>query len=439
MIHYAVVGLLYVIILSYALGGHSLKTNEQRTVSASQGQNYFVPQTFFIDSNLLAQAKKVFKSGENKGLLANEITRLILEANTYLKTKPPSVMDKGEVPPSGNKHDFLSLSPYRWPNPESQSGLPYVFRDGKTNPEIFNAPDKHNLDKVTVMIKTLSLAYYFTDNPQYAQKASELLRVWFLNDETRMNPNLNYSEIIRGKPEINPAGIIAGEYIPQIFDAISIIKNSLSWNKADEEGMQNWFNRYLDWLLSSESGKIASMKINNHGTYYYLQVSSIALFLDKQDIVKEAVQSMIQESAMSSFRNTPHLLSSKITPDGKQPFELSRTKSLDYSMFNLLGLFNMAEIGEHVGIDMWNYKTVQGAGLRNALDYLIPYALEDKVWPYEQLVPIRKEYLAPILCMASIKYGEYNSNHTYYSYYESLDPIRIPLGSGNYGICVKNQ
>jgi Alginate lyase len=49
-------------------------------------------------------------------------------------------------------------------------------------------------------------------------------------------------------------------------------------------------------------------------------------------------------------------------------------------LFNLQGLFKLASIGQHVGIDLWDYKTLQGEGrgtseLQTALDYLIPYAL----------------------------------------------------------------
>lgn len=425
-----------VMMILFAPEARSLK--DQNMPSNSSDQTYFVPKTFFIDSNLLAQAKKIFQSNESKGLIVPEVTRLIQQANTYLKSKPTSVMDKEEAAPSGNKHDFLSLTPYRWPNPDTENGLPYVFRDGETNPEVYKIPDKHNLDDMIVKTKTLSLAYYFTDNPEYAKKAAELLRVWFLSNDTRMNPNLQFSETIRGKSGPNPSGVIAGAYMPNLFDAISIIENSPSWTIADKQGMRNWFNQYLEWLLSSGAGKLESMKINNHGTYYDVQVSSTALFLNKQDLVKSVLHNILQMPIVSGFRNTPHLLSVKITPEGQQPFELSRTNSLDYSMFNLIGLFYMAQIGEHVGLNLWNYTSSEGVGLRKALDYLIPYVMQDRAWPYRQQDTFRKDYVANLLCMASIKYDQANSTQSYFSFYKAIDPIKIRLGMDNYGICVKN-
>ncbi len=71
-------------------------------------------------------------------------------------------------------------------------------------------------------------------------------------------------------------------------------------------------------------------------------------------------------------------IAATIQPDGRQPFELMRSNSLDYSMFNLLGLFKLAIIGQRLGMDLWHYKTSQGAGLQMALDYLLPYALKNK-------------------------------------------------------------
>ncbi len=56
-----------------------------------------------------------------------------------------------------------------------------------------------------------------------------------------------------------------------------------------------WFSKYLDWLLNSNQGKEEAQKINNHGTYYKVQASSIALFLNKTGIAKNILQAMMQE------------------------------------------------------------------------------------------------------------------------------------------------
>lgn len=42
--------------------------------------------------------------------------QLLQQADKALKRPNPSVMDKSSIPPSGSKHDYLSLSAYWWPD-----------------------------------------------------------------------------------------------------------------------------------------------------------------------------------------------------------------------------------------------------------------------------------------------------------------------------------
>jgi len=43
----------------------------------------------------------------------------------------------------------------------------------------------------------------------------------------------------------------------------------------------------------------------------------------------------------------------------------------------------LATLGEHLGIDLWRYKTADGIGIRTGLDFLLPYVESpDKKWPY---------------------------------------------------------
>lgn len=389
------------------------------------------PNTILLDPVLLKYAKSHFDSKNETNAQVSQ--KLILEANTFLLENATSVVNKNRIPPSGDKHDFLSLSPYRWPDPSKPNGVPYVFHDGKINPETYTIPDKRNLDDMIYRVKTLSLAYYFTENHKYASKATELLHVWFLNNGTHMNPNLRYAEIVPGKDKVNPSGIMAGTYISDILDSIGLIQCSASWTNQDQRGIEIWFTRYLDWLLHSEAVGEEIQKINNHGTYYDVQVSSIALFLNQTSIAKSVIQSARQDLTPMTISEIPNLIAVKIQPDGRQPFELQRSKSLDYSMFNLLGLFKLASIGQHIGIDLWNYKTNQGAGLKKALDYLIPFIFAKQKWPYQQIKPIRTEYLVDLLCQATIHYP---NDTSYLQMYKSLNKEEIPADIDNYHVCL---
>ena len=97
--------------------------------------------------NLCRAANTVYWDGAHLAALRAEtlqndpryrevFTRLRKNAEISRKRGPYSVMDKEDVPPSGDKHDYLSYARYWWPNPNTKDGLPYVRRDGKTNEEL---------------------------------------------------------------------------------------------------------------------------------------------------------------------------------------------------------------------------------------------------------------------------------------------------------------
>lgn len=155
------------------------------------------PRTIMLNPLSLVNAQKDFQRGNNIELRV-DIKDLISDADSFLDNKATSVTDKKQLPPSGDKHDFLSLAPFRWPDPTKKNGLPYVGLDGSINPEIYSISDQKNMDEMTLMITILSAAYYFTNDSKYASKSEEILRVWFLDKSTKMDPHLRYAEMVAG-------------------------------------------------------------------------------------------------------------------------------------------------------------------------------------------------------------------------------------------------
>jgi hypothetical protein len=90
-------------------------------------------------------------------------------------------------------------------------------------------------------------------------------------------------------------------------------------------------------------------------------------------IFDDIIQALVQEPSISTFTSPEKSLKPKIQPDGHQPFELQRSNSLQYSMFNLYGLFRLADIGKNIGIDVWDYGSPDKPLLQKALDFLLPY------------------------------------------------------------------
>jgi len=95
-----------------------------------------------------------------------------------------------------DKHYFCSLSPYWWPDPDG--GSKYVNRDGKINPEYYEYADRRKFEKMASNLKALSIAYYITGDKTYYDTYIRQIRVWFIDKDTYMYPNVDYGQIAPG-------------------------------------------------------------------------------------------------------------------------------------------------------------------------------------------------------------------------------------------------
>lgn len=306
-----------------------------------------------------------------------------------------SVMSKTNLPPSRDKHDFMSEAPYFWPNPETPNGLPYIRKDGERNPGVRSISDRRNLGRMIGAVETLSITYYFTTNEMYAGKAAQLLRTWFLNPATRMNPNFEYAQAVRGQNTGRGTGLIEAVGFTAVTDALGLMAGSKAWTKSDQEGLQDWFAHFLKWMRESPNGRAEAAAKNNHGSFYDLQVTCYSLFLGKTNEARTVLEEVKRKR-----------IAKQIEPDGRQPLELERTKGWGYSIFNLRALFSLATAGERSGVDLWHFETPDGRSIRKALDFLVPFALKEKKWSYHQLGQFPPQDLYSPLRQAAVKYPD---------------------------------
>jgi hypothetical protein len=335
---------------------------------AAESQSGALPRVIYADPHALAEAKAKFQSGDAS--LKPVFDELLANAKKALTNKPVSVMDKQQVPSSGDKHDYMSQAPYFW---KDESGH-YVRRDGERNPESGKDSDAGRVGKMCSNVHSLAMAYYFTGDEAYAAHAAELLRVWFLNPATRMNPNLNFGQGIPGEVEGRPMGIIGTRGFVELVDDLRLLNNSRSWTAADQQGMTVWMSDYLNWLQTSKIGVGEENATNNHGTFYDTQAAAIAVFVGKPELARKIVTEAREKR-----------VAKQIEPDGRMPRELQRTKSFGYSAFNLRALEDLASIGQNLGIDLWHFTTGDGRSMRKALDFMAPYADPSRKWPYQQI------------------------------------------------------
>lgn len=363
------------------------------------------PRVFCYSPEALERAKEGIAAGDTT--LKPAFDRLLSEADRALTVKPVSVLDKASLPPSKDKHDYMSVAPYFWPDPAKKDGLPYIRKDGERNPDASGKDtDAPHFGRMASSVETLSLAYFFTGKQVYADHAARLLRVWFLDPATRMKPNLNYGQAIPGRVDARGTGIIESARLLHVVDSIGLLGSSRSWTAQDQAGMVAWMKDYLNWLLTSKNGRDEQRATNNHGMYYDAQVAALALFTRQDDLAHSILETAKEKR-----------IAAQVQPDGSQPRELERTKSFSYSVFNVTAMEDLAELGERAGVDLWAYRTTDGRGIRKAIAYLAPYADVNKPWPYKQFTRLDRASLLPILQEA---YPHYHDD----SYWVSLGRLR---------------
>ncbi|KAK9720926.1 hypothetical protein K7432_003821 [Basidiobolus ranarum] len=323
----------------------------------------------------------------------NKLLHSIVEdANECIqRNETYSVINKFNLPPSGDIHDYLSLAPYFWPDKHSEDGLPYTREDGRVNPDIEEVPDYQMARRLFSDLNTLGSAYFFTGNETYSERGLHLINIWFVNKETAMNPSLKYGSLITGKAFGRHTGILDFYPIYKLLDAVKIFRDSRSWldQPSVGKGLRRWIKRYQKWLLNSSQGRKARKSSNNHGTYYDFQLIKISEFLhdyDKIDKILTRWENRVQE---------------QIDSLGRQVFEMKRRNSWHYSVFNLKGEFKLLSYSRRSSFTNLKVETK----LKSALDYLSSHASKDS-WPIKDLSDFNKRQLIELLEMGFFLFND---------------------------------
>jgi hypothetical protein len=349
---------------------------QSSTCRGAEGQaaSFGGRRTFFLDPATMTVLRQ---RAATEPAFARARERLIAQAEAALARGPNTVTDKQTLPPSGDRHDYLSIGPYWWPNPDTPTGLPYVRRDGEFNPDRnSNRYDIADLEAMSSDVETLGLAYYFTDDARYARHAAHLLRAWFLDDATRMNPNMDFAQAVPGRETGRAEGIIDTSRLQRVIEAVGLIGPSGAIAPADQQGLERWFSDYVDWMRTSRNGREEDQAGNNHSIWYDAQISQFALFARRPDVTETVARAFAARRIVPQF-----------AANGSLPRELTRTRSLHYSVFALIAAYDVADMARCVGVDLWSARDARGRGLRLATDFLAPYVGHISAWPYREIHP----------------------------------------------------
>lgn len=353
--------------------------------------------TILMDLAYLASTKTQIE--KNDPQLRPAFDQLIEDAEAALNEGPFSVTDKEKFPPSGDKHDYASYSRYWWPDPNQPNGLPYIRRDGETNPESqsLKTSDRQRIGALGRNSETLGLAYYLTGEEKYAEKAAELLRVWFLDAATRMNPNVNHAQCRPGHNNGTKSGVLDGRILIRALEGSMLIASSSALSDTEHKKLKAWAGDYFEWLTTNEMALEEAASKNNHGSFYDVQAMYFALYAGNSEAATQIAQKFVQRRIYS-----------QIKPDGSMPEEMARTRPLFYSIYNLHAMFLVAHLAKKVDVDVWKADD-KDSRLRLGLDYLVPYTDSNKKWPHPTIRETDRMEMFAILQMADRAYpdGDY--------------------------------
>lgn len=291
----------------------------------------------------------------------------IMEEAAWAMSQLPITVTASSSPrANGGKHDFYSEGDYWWPDPADPNG-PYLQRDGMTNPDNFVA---HRLAMIRFsrIVGALASAYKISGNHKYAAQAALHIRAWFMNEETMMNPNLQYAQAIKGRFTGRGIGIIDTIQLMEVAQGILLMDKAIGVDVV--VGAKRWFSRYLDWLMNHPYGKAELAALNNHGTCFVMQVASFAKLTGNKELLSFCKQ-----------RYKTVLLPEQMAADGSFPRELSRTKPYGYSIFNLDAMVSICQILSSDDDNLWTFETADGRSIAKGIEYLSPYIANKDRWP----------------------------------------------------------
>ena len=322
--------------------------------------------------------------------------RIIQAAATALKQEPITLTAFHARLSEGGPNDFYSNGDYWWPNPNTTNGLPYIQRDGQTNPENFTA-HRQAIRQLSDAVAALGAAYKITGDDKYVSKAAGLLQVFFLNEKTRMNPSLQYAQAVPGISAGRSIGIIDTLHLIEIPKAVETMQKSAALPPEILSGLKRWFADYIAWMRTSRNGIEEANAGNNHAVAFWLQVAVFAQFTG-------------DETNLATCRQhfTGVFISKQMANDGSFPAELRRTKPYGYSIFQLDNMVTLCQILSTKEIDLWKFTLPDGRSIRQAVEFMYPFLADKSTWPHPPDVQAWAGWPArqPALLFAGLAFNE---------------------------------
>jgi hypothetical protein len=219
-------------------------------------------------------------------------------------------------------------------------------------------------------VAALAAAYALTADDKYASKAADFIRVFFLDEKTRMNPNLDQAQVVLGDGKGGRSyGIIDTLHLAELPVAARFLEKSPAFAPAVDAGLKKWFVDYDHWMMTSPNGVKEMNAANNHSIAYFVQLASFADFVGDH-----ATMDLCRER----FKEV--LLPKQMAADGSFPLELKRTKPYGYSIFQADNVAILCVLLSTPQEDFWKFKLPDGITPLKSTEFIYPYLADKQKW-----------------------------------------------------------
>lgn len=271
-----------------------------------------------------------------------------------------------------DKHHYESVSIYRWPDPENPNG-PWIRKDGVVNPN-GNKYDKEVMTQMRHRVEYFALAYYLTLDDKYYDAATEQIKIWFVNNETKMYPMMEYGQITPGRDgnKGHDSGLIEMyPVIHPVLESVRLLNNIKKMDNYTYEGLQTWCKDFVVWCDTSSLGRKEKAAPNNHGIALDVTMLNMALFAGYSECIDRINNDFLELR-----------LKRQIAADGCMPKEAERATAYHYHIYNLTHIIDYCLIRE---ASKYRFYKKNRKIIDSAINYLLSFVGHKDNWPYKEI------------------------------------------------------
>ena len=359
------------------------------------------PPLLRANATLIAQTRARIAARDPAVLPALAAAQRWAEASLTLG--PWSVTQCPHAAPSGDPRDYYSIAKYYWPcnrlpprcagapgpSCDAATGLPWVNCDGLVNP-ITNDYALPLVTNFTTALEALATGFAFTGRADFAARAAAIARAWFLDGATGMRPSMAFAQAEPGLNNGSHWGIIelSGAFVKSVLDPIALIAPSGAWADEDHAAFLAWLRAFAQWLRASGAGRAEYGAFNNHQIWFTAALAACDAWVGDAGAAV-ALLGATREPPPAGAPFAP--LGVQIAPDGELPAEEARTNAAGYVNYASLGLLTLGALARAPALagagapDLLAYVTRNGSSIRAAVEHMVPFALGEKEWPFENI------------------------------------------------------